>query len=388
MTTTDGYRTNEQITGRSDVDDVDAILRTYLGPGSTHAVHQGGDTVFTWSYQREREPLNRLYEKAKTSQWNGSTDLDWSLDVDQEAVADHMAVTNPETLFLKQLSADDPSSPLHSWSDDEYRTLAFESQTYLLSQFLHGEQGALVCAAKLVEQAPWIEAKYYAASQVMDEARHVEVFARYLGEKLEGEYRISSPLAMLLDGIIEDEEWDKTYLGMQIMVEGLALAAFSLMRQLSPDPLLQDLLKYVMSDEARHVAFGVISLREAYDGMTAAEIRERQEYAFETGLLARDRQFPTELYERMGVDPHRMLTWYKANVPSFTSGLLFSKVVPNIKKLGLLDAGATGDRKGWLRERYEEIGVIQYEDWVDTEQEYATMDAVNGPVDGPEAEAS
>lgn len=373
MTTTDEYRSDEEITGRKDLNDVEAILAQYLGPGDSHAVHQGGDTVFTWDYERNRQPLNRLYERAKNSQWNGSVDLDWSLPVDQEAVADHMAQNNPETLFLKQLSADDPSSPLHSWSEDEYRSLAFESQTYLLSQFLHGEQGALICAAKLVEQAPWIEAKYYASSQVMDEARHVEVFARYLDEKLEGEYPIGSPLALLLDGIIEDDAWDKTYLGMQIMVESIALAAFSLMRQISPDPLLQDLLKYVMSDEARHVAFGVISLSEVLDGMTEAEIRERQEYAFETGLLARDRQFPAILYERMGVDPARMLEWYLANVPSLTSGLLFSKVVPNIKKLGLLDAG-----DGWLRKKYQEIDVIQYEDWVDTEQEYATFDAVNG----------
>ncbi len=378
MSTTDDYRTDEEITGRNDLNDVEAILADYLGGGDTHAVHQGGDTVFTWNYERNRRPLDRLYEKAKTSQWNSTQDLDWSLEVDQEAVADHMAKTNPETLYLKQLSEADPSSPLRNWGDDEYRTLAFESQTYLLSQFLHGEQGALICAAKLVEQAPWIEAKYFAASQVMDEARHVEVFARYLDEKLEGSYPISSPLAMLLDGIIEDEAWDKTYMGMQIMVEGIALAAFSLMRQLSPDPLLQDLLKYVMSDEARHVAFGVISLQEAYDGMTQAEIRERQEYAFETGLLARDRQFPTKLYEQMGVDPARMLEWYLANVPRFTSGLLFSKVVPNIKKLGLLDAGAKPGEKGWLRKKYEEIEVIQYEDWVDTEQEYVTFDAVNG----------
>ena len=378
MTTTNEYRSDQEITGRSHVNDVEAILADYLGDGDSHAVHQGGDTVFTWNYERIRQPLNRLYEKAKTSQWNGSTELDWDLPVDQEAVADHMVQNNPETLFLRQLSADDASSPLHNWGHDEYRTLAFESQTYLLSQFLHGEQGALICAAKLVEQAPWIEAKYYASSQVMDEARHVEVFARYLGDKLEGEYPISSPLAMLLDGIIDDDAWDKTYLGMQIMVEGIALAAFSLMRQISPDPLLQQLLKYVMSDEARHVAFGVISLAEAYEEMSAAEIRERQEYAFEVGLLARDRQFPAKLYENMGVDPRPMLAWYLANVPTFTSGLLFSKVVPNIKKLGLLDAGAKPGEKGWLRKKYEEIDVIQYEDWVDTEVEYEQFDAVAG----------
>ena len=230
----------------------------------------------------------------------------------------------------------------------------------------------MICASKLVEQVPWIEAKYYASTQVVDEARHVEVFSRYLTEKLTGIYPISQPLSMILDSIIVDDRWDVTYLGMQIMVEGIALAAFSLMRQISPDPLLQELLKYVMSDEARHVAFGVLSLREAYDDMTAQEIRDRQEFAFEIGVRARDRQFPAYLYEAMGVDPRKMLTWYLANVPKFTTSLLFCKVVPNVKKLGLLDAG-----DGWLRKKYEEIEVIQFEDWVDTGSEYEEFDAVD-----------
>jgi len=182
---------------------------------------------------------------------------------------------------------------------------------------------------------------------------------------------------MLLDSILVDDRWAVTYLGMQIMVEGLALAAFSLVRQLTPDPLLQEILKCVMSDEARHVAFGVISLREAYDGMSAAEIRERQEFAFEVGVRLRDRQFPAPLYEAMGVEPRRMLTWYLANVPTFTNSLLFCKIVPNVKKLGLLDAG-----DGWLRRRYEEIGVIQYEDWVDTISEYESLDAAAGDGSG------
>jgi hypothetical protein len=127
-----------------------------------------------------------------------------------------------------------------------------------LSQFLHGEQGALICTAKIVESVPWIDAKYYSPTQVMDEARHVEVFAEYLDEKLSGHYAVNAHLRMLLDNIIADSRWDMTYLGMQIMIEGLALAAFGFMHSMTPDPLLRQLLRHVMADEARHVAFGVL----------------------------------------------------------------------------------------------------------------------------------
>ena len=147
---------------------------------------------------------------------------------------------------------------LASWGDAEYLQLGIEMQNHLLSQFMHGEQGALLCTAKIVETVPWIDAKYYAATQVVDEARHVEVFAKYLDTKLTGHYPINAHLRMLLDDIIEDSRWDMTYLGMQIMVEGLALAAFGMMHQTTAEPLLKQLLRYVMSDEARHVAFGVL----------------------------------------------------------------------------------------------------------------------------------
>jgi len=148
---------------------------------------------------------------------------------------------------------------------------------------------------------PWIDAKYYAATQVMDEARHVEVFAKYLDTKLSGHYPINAHLRMLLDDIIADSRWDMTYLGMQIMVEGLALAAFGFIHQLTTEPLLKQLLRYVMSDEARHVAFGVLSLQDYYKELSAAELRERQEFAFEAAVRMRDRFLQQEVFERMGV---------------------------------------------------------------------------------------
>jgi hypothetical protein len=238
---------------------------------------------------------------------------------------------------------------------------------------MHGEQGALLCTAKIVETVPWIDAKYYASTQVMDEARHVEVFAKYLDTKLEGFYPVNAHLKMLLDDIIRDSRWDMTYLGMQIMVEGLALAAFGFMYQLTDEPLLKKLLRYVMSDEARHVAFGVLSLKEYYAGLSAAELRERQEFAFEAAVRMRDRFLQQEVWERMGIPVKPMLNALLSlpQEENIFQQMLFSKIVPNCKKLGLLDAG-----DAWLRDRFTEIGVIQFEDWVDTGAEYEELDEV------------
>src|SRR5207248_1951113 len=223
---------------------------------------------------------------------------------------------------------------------------SIEMQTAVLSQFLHGEQGALICTGLITATVPWIDAKYYAATQVMDEARHVEVFGRYIDEKTNGAYPISPQLGSLLDDIIADGRWDITYLGMQIMVEGLALAAFGFMHMLTTEPLLKKLLRYVMSDEARHVAFGVLSLKEFYEGLGEAEIRERQEFAYEAAVRLRNRFMIQEVWERLGADPKavvKFLNEHQDPGQQVFQQMLFSKIVPNAKKLGLLDAG-DGDR--------------------------------------------
>ena len=280
---------------------------------------------------------------------------------------------NPE--MLAAMGIDLTGTPMAKWSKKEWTELAIHQQNFMLSQFMHGEQGALVCTAKIVETVPWIDAKYYAATQVMDEARHVEVFARYLDEKLNGHFPLNPHLGLLLDDIIADHRWDFTYLGMQIMVEGLALAAFGLVQAITPEPLLKQLLRYVMCDEARHVAFGVLSLKELYAGMTAAELRERQEFAYEAAVRLRDRLVAAEVWERMGVDPKVALTTMRPpgmekNDDPFQQ-MLFSKIVPNLSKLGLLDAN-----DGWLRKKFDQINLSQFESWADTEIEYELLDAV------------
>ena len=342
--------------------------------GSIHAVLSEVDTTFTWDYERSRSGLSRLYEKAKGSQWNASTDLDWSIDVDPEKVSADLGGGSGSGRF-GHLS-EDPESPVRHFGDAEWLELGIQLQNSVLSQFMHGEQGALLCTARITETVPWIDAKYYASTQVMDEARHVEVFARYLEEKLGSQYVINANLRSLLDDILADSRWDVTYLGMQIMVEGLALAAFGFMRQMTTEPLLQELLRYVMSDEARHVAFGVLSLQEYYQGLSAAELRERQEFAFDAAVRLQKRFQHLEVWERMGADPHAVSAFLESRnheQAQVFQTMLFSKIVPNCKKLGLLDAS-----DGWLRDRFTDIGVIQFEDWVDTSVEYVSLDLSAG----------
>ncbi len=352
----------------TDVVDLEAVLSVSNTDVDEviHTVADHADAIFTWDYEKGARPqLNKLYEKAKHSQWNGETDLPWDTEVDLEA----QAQLQVDTFRAFTESYDLKGSPFERWGDKEWATLNIESANWTLSQFMHGEQGALICTAKIVETVPWIDAKYYAATQVMDEARHVEVFAKYLDTKLSGYYPVNAHLKLLLDDIVEDSRWDITYLGMQIMVEGLALAAFGFLHALTTEPLLKQLLRYVMSDEARHVAFGVLSLKEYYEGLSDAEMFERQQFAYEASLRMRDRFLQQEVWDRMGVNPKEALQLVVQDPGRVMfQQILFAKIVPNCKKLGLLDRNDQ-----WLRRRFEEMGVIQFEDWIDTSDEYETL---------------
>jgi hypothetical protein len=364
----DEYAANAEIIGRDEINDLEAILSVSNTDvdEALHTVADNADAIFTWDYEKGARPgLNKLYEKAKGAQWNGETDLPWDTEVDLEKNA------VLQRLQFAEFENDVSGTPLEKFTEQDFINLSIEMDNWTLSQFMHGEQGALICTAKIVETVPWIDAKYYASTQVMDEARHVEVFAKYLDEKQNGHYPINAHLKLLLDDIISDSRWDMTYLGMQIMVEGLALAAFGFMQQMTPDPLLKQLLRYVMSDEARHVAFGVLSLKEYYGGLSDAELRERQEFAFEAAVRMRDRFLQQEVWERMGIKPKEILPLVLRDPGrDMFQQMLFSKIVPNCKKLGLLDAG-----DGWLRTKFTEMGVIQFEDWQDTGEEYESLQA-------------
>jgi hypothetical protein len=329
-----------------------------------HVVQSAPEVCFTWDYDRSRPQLAKLYEKAKTSMWNVSTDIDWDIDVDPAKIA-----RDPTNPLMTTLNIDRAGTVFEPLSDEEWYDIGAAQQAWTLSQFMHGEQGALICTAQIVETVPWIDAKYYAATQVMDEARHVEVYGKYLKEKLSVEFPINLHLRSLLDDVAGDPRWDMTYLGMQIMIEGLALAAFGFQYTYSIDPLLKQITRYVMADEARHVAFGVLSLKEAYAQLGAAEIRERQEFCYEAAVRMRDRFLGQEVWEWAGLPVKECCqVMLDSPVQREFRKVLFSKIVPNLKKLGLLDAG-----EGWLRRRFGELGVLEYEDWEDTGAEYDRM---------------
>jgi len=237
----------------------------------------------------------------------------------------------------------------------------------MLSQFMHGEQGALLATAQIVNSVPWTEAKFYAANQVADEARHVEVYRRYLTEKLGLSYPVNRHLHTLLNQIISEPRWDMIYLGMQIMVEGLALAAFGLMRFTAADePLIQQITGYVMRDEARHVAFGVLALQDLYTKeMSSTELKEREEFVIEATVLMRDRLLMEEVWERIGLDPKVWMPW-SLNTP-FMVGfrqMLFSKIVPNLKRLGLLTPK--------VRAKFAELNILDFENLPDSTLEEDT----------------
>ena len=318
------------------------------------------DSVFDWHYELKRTKLLELYEKGKTNTWN-ATDLAWDTEVDIEKMVTQRQMTGGGGMINKLLA---PPRPL---SDREALTLNLNMNAFMLSQFLHGEQGALLATAKIVETVPWAEAKFYAANQVADEARHVEVYHRYLTEKLGVSYEVHPSLATLLGDIMADPRWDVTYLGMQIMVEGLALAAFGLQKMMmAEEPLIVDITTRIMTDESRHVAFGVLSLEEVTRSYTASELREREDFLMEATHLMRERLLMQPVFERLGWPVEQWVPWAQ-NTP-FMKGfrqMLFSKIVPNLKRLGLLTPR--------VRDMYGKLDLLRFESMKDSVEEPEVM---------------
>ncbi len=316
---------------RTQRDEVERILTSF-------------DTTYAWNYGSSKEGLRELYEKAKREQWNATTQLAWDTPVDPEA-----------ELIRREVNPFQGHPSFERMNERERVRFRHANLSWQLSQFMHGEQGALITASQLVGAVPWIDAKYYAATQTMDEARHVEVFSRYLLEKLEWEWPINPNLRKLLDLILCDSRWDFKYLGMQILVEGLAMAAFAALHQSANEPLLKDMIHYVMRDEARHVAFGVLSLKGYYEDMPESERRDREDFTIESCLLMRDRLIGEEVADEFGFDRTEFRTVALASpLLILFRQLLFMRVVPNIKRLGLLTPR--------VRKAFEEMQIIQFED--------------------------
>jgi hypothetical protein len=310
-------------------------------PGEELSVSQS--VSYNWEYENTRKRLVRLYENAKRDQWNPTERLDWSIDVD------------PEEGLVPDAGIGIFGTPMwQKLSEREIRKLRHEAITWQLCQFLHGEQGALLATAQIVDSVPWFEGKQYAATQVMDEARHVEAYRRFIQEKLGNEYEVNPQLKTLLDQILTDSRWDMKFLGMQIIVEGLALAAFGIIRDSTSNTLLRDLTAAVMEDESRHVAFGVLSLREFYEDLSEPERKEREDFVYEACVLMRDRISNKEVWERMGMDVQACVAASdKSDLAKRFRYRLFSKIVPNVKSLGLLS--------DTQRQRFAALGILEYE---------------------------
>jgi hypothetical protein len=305
---------------------------------------------FDWTYPSDNPQMRRLYTKAKRAQWDSETKLAWSTSVDP--FDPHKALL-PEGFLdfdrLEELGA-------AKLDAKERAKLTHSFVSWMLSQFLHGEQGALFAAAQVTEAVQFFDGKLYGSTQVMDEGRHVEVFHRYVEEKLGKLYQINDNLFVIIDALMSDARWDMKFLGMQIMVEGLALGAFGTLYKQTKEPLLKELLRYVIQDEARHVHYGVLALRDHIKELTERERREREDWSFEVALLMRNRFLAYEVYEE----------WFEGRLPraqwrefvTETPGMkqfrqtMFSRLVPNLREIGLVTPR--------LIPRYEKVGLLQY----------------------------
>jgi hypothetical protein len=299
-------------------------------------------TMFDFDYTGGRDQLLRLYDKGTRRQWIGSDRLDWSLDIDLDNPAGMPDEINP--LF---------GTDWWEKMDDRRRgELRRHVEAWRFSQFMHGEQGALICTAKIVQTVPDIDSKFYAATQVIDEARHVEVYSRYLHEKVQMVYPLNPHLKSLLDDVISDSRWDMTYLGMQVLIEGLALAAFGVIRNMAQEPLAKALNAYVMQDEARHVMFGRLALRDYYPQLSQAERDEREEFCVEACYRMRDRFLGEEVWERLEL-PSEVATYVEQSetLRVFRS-YLFMRIVPILKDIGLW-----GPK---VRSAFDDMGVIAF----------------------------
>jgi hypothetical protein len=309
-----------------------------------HAAH------FDWTYPADHPDMAELYTRAKQGQWDSDVHLPWKTSVDP---------FDPQVPLLPEGYFDfDGLAKCGVHLDAKERSQFIYSMTsWMLSQFLHGEQGALFAAAQVTEAVQFFDGKLYGSTQVMDEGRHVEVFHRYLDTKLNKLYQVNDNLFVIIDSLMTDGRWDMKFLGMQIMVEGLALGAFGTLYKLTKEPLLRQLLKMVIQDEARHVHYGVLALREHITKtLSQSERNEREDWAFEVALLMRNRFLAYEVYEewfegRLSREDWRSLMIDSPGMQEFRS-TMFQRLVPNLREIGLLT-----DR---IIPRYEDVGLMKY----------------------------
>ncbi|MCG8669199.1 MAG: ferritin-like domain-containing protein [Pseudomonadales bacterium] len=332
------------------IDDHDE-LASKLSPDQIEHVIEIFNTPLTgsynWDYTSADGRIKKLYALGKQLNWDASMDVDWSIEVSKK---DFPSDKN----FIPFVGFPE----YEALSEEKKIEFIWHNHAWTLGQFLHGEQGALLVASQLASCAPTFDAKLYAASQTFDEARHVEVFAKYLKEKVGIFYPINKHLKVLLDKVLTDPRWDLKFIGMQIIIEGLALAAFNTMKMITHDPLLKDIVHLVIRDEARHVTFGVNYLEEFVKTLSEEEKEERAMFAYEACVVMRERLIATDVFEHFGWDVEAARQQVlQAEVMEKFRMFLFTRIIPNLKRIGLLTDN--------VREKYQELGILQFENLVD-----------------------
>jgi hypothetical protein len=321
-------------------------VTTTHGAAAARRVTYQLETLWDYDYVPTHDELATLYETAKKNQWNGSVAIDWGRPVGAEGPVLNVQMAFMGTDFFPKLTA------------EERKEVEIRVSAWRLSQFLHGEQGALVVCGQLVNSIPELDAKLYASTQVVDEGRHVEVFERYV-KKLHKIYPVDPLLKALLDEILATNLWELKLLGMQMIVEGLAIAAFNLMRKQTGDPTLAQLLDYVLQDEGRHVNFGYFALRRSIPNMEPAKREYLEDFTFRAcdHMYARDErtgfQSVKSVWNEMGWDGEALWRDTIRNsqtTKSFNSFLFQENLMPRLKRLGLISER--------IAPRYRELGLL------------------------------
>ena len=300
------------------------------------------ETVFQRSYAVAAPDLRRLYENAKRDQWNVSRDIDWTAEVDLE-----------RGIFADELIDGHGTQTLNRLDPKTFQQLNVEFSSWRLSQLLHGEEGAMLACAQLVDMVPGNDAKFFVATQVVDEARHAEVLSRYLLEKCGGMiYPMNGNVKMIFDYILGHGKWFVKTVGLQLLAETFAVSLFRMLMETAKDPLLREICRRILADESRHMGFSVLSLPDEIRGLNSADMRELEDFVREALVLLLSGQFPREAYERVGMNAADIDTVYHARkeIARGSDYAYFRKlfrremhstVVTNMKKVGLLNDRTT-----------------------------------------------
>ena len=292
-------------------------------------------TLWKFDYEPKIKALRELYEIAKKEQWNASSDIPWNLEIDPSG-----DILDPRQDQFRELDV------VKALSEEKRTELAIHNAAWILSQFLHGEQGALLCCGQLVEVVPDIDGKLYAATQVVDEARHVEVFHRYI-QRLHEVYPIDPTLQAVINQILEADLWQMKCVGMQVIVESLAMGAFKIIKEGSRDELLRHIVGLTAQDEARHVSYGLIYMKDELPRMADPERDRIEDFAFAavdalcgrrpgTGLTTQ-----VDLLSEVGVDMGKAIEELteKFQDPEFIARQpdpFRDNVLPQLQRIGLI----------------------------------------------------